>query len=466
VCPEEGCKHKSNLALLRAGITDRESYLRVRDSLLKISQAKSRDDQGKAQEIAIKQAAAALKGIPGFYPTHPELADIVVERLQLIPGERVLESSAGAGHIAEAVRRAGAEPDVIERNDDLRAILELKGFQVVGRDFLNFTPQQPYDAVAQNPPFENSADIDHIRHAFEVVRPGGRVSSIASESTFVGESKKQKDFRNWLNELGAKIEVLPADSFLKLKPSTPFRARLISFRKPSKADAAEFPPLQDLLPSIEAEVVTLLNDREPISLLISVDGRAPVEYRLSPLDSGLYAISRGTEPTLTRAPGELAEIISALGEVIGTRGGRPLVVRAELASDPGALAPSVATQSAEGVQSTSVAAWKNIAPDTAGVFRASRGPAVLTITRGQEPAGLRASVALDGESYDLPYDYKLKYGVGGGAPAARLEAAERALWEFAGALLAARQDQAAPAGSESVDPELDFIAALREASNV
>ena len=85
----------------------------------------------------------------------------------------VLEPSAGHGMLAEAARAAGAKVDAVELAVDLREILQAKGFGLVGR-FMDTTPAQSYDAVVMNPPFSNDMDIDHVRHAYDHLKPGGR----------------------------------------------------------------------------------------------------------------------------------------------------------------------------------------------------------------------------------------------------------------------------------------------------
>ena len=49
-----------------------------------------------------------------FFPTPESIADEMVETADIQPGMRVLEPSGGMGHIADRIRKTGAEPDVIE----------------------------------------------------------------------------------------------------------------------------------------------------------------------------------------------------------------------------------------------------------------------------------------------------------------------------------------------------------------
>jgi len=88
----------------------------------------------------IREAERALIGREwaGYFPTPRDLADHVAELAGVAPGQSVLEPSAGKGDLADAVRRAvpGVHVDVIEPVEDLRAVLQAKGYHLVGRDFL------------------------------------------------------------------------------------------------------------------------------------------------------------------------------------------------------------------------------------------------------------------------------------------------------------------------------------------
>ena len=68
----------------------------------------------------------------------------MVEAAGIEPGMAVLEPSAGWGHIAERIRVAGVDPDVGEMSGERRELLEAKGFNVVGRDFMEMSPRGFY----------------------------------------------------------------------------------------------------------------------------------------------------------------------------------------------------------------------------------------------------------------------------------------------------------------------------------
>ena len=49
------------------------------------------------------------------------------------------------GHIAEQIREAGIDPDVVEMSFDRRELLTEKGFNLVGSDFMDVSGE--YDRI-------------------------------------------------------------------------------------------------------------------------------------------------------------------------------------------------------------------------------------------------------------------------------------------------------------------------------
>ena len=132
---------------------------------------------------------------------------------EIAAGHSVLEPSAGKGDILDMLRthHPDAAVTVIEINATLFDVLAAKGHQVERADFLEHRGE--YDRVVMNPPFENSSDIDHIRHAFDQLAPGGRVVSVMSAGPFFRQDRKASEFREWLDDLGGESEQLPDDAF-------------------------------------------------------------------------------------------------------------------------------------------------------------------------------------------------------------------------------------------------------------
>lgn len=170
--------------------------------------------EGRAIAQAQTEERNALDmGIPGFFPTPPDLAEGMIERLDAPAGSRILEPSAGNGHIAEAARTAELVPYCIEKQYTLFKILERKGFFAECRDFLEWHPAERWPYIAMNPPFERAADIEHVKHAFDLLEPGGTLTAIMSAGTFYRSDKKAVDFRAWLAQFHPDQEDLPAGTF-------------------------------------------------------------------------------------------------------------------------------------------------------------------------------------------------------------------------------------------------------------
>lgn len=151
----------------------------------------------------------------GFFPTPPEIARRVIEAADLREGDMVLEPSAGHGSLADmAAALVGPQnvhvAEMLPRN---RAVLQAKGYEILGEDFLAIAPEPIYDRIVMNPPFGNMADVDHVRHAAQFLSPGGRLVAIMSPSFEFRSSSKAKDFRDLLLAAAGRVEDLPDGSF-------------------------------------------------------------------------------------------------------------------------------------------------------------------------------------------------------------------------------------------------------------
>lgn len=171
-----------------------------------------------------------------FFPTPPTLAARMAEMADIKPGMKVLEPSAGNGHIADAIKVAGVTPDVVEVSSTLRDILKAKGYAPVEHDFLDYNPGPIYDRIVMNPPFSNRRDVDHVMHAMKLLKPGGKLVAIVGEGPFFGQDKKAQQFRGQLDFLGAETEKLPGGTFMEDQrglPTTGVAARLVTIDKPA-----------------------------------------------------------------------------------------------------------------------------------------------------------------------------------------------------------------------------------------
>lgn len=142
-----------------------------------------------------------LKSISGFYPTPGAVIDLMVSRIAPFKsGDRVLEPSAGKGDIVDRLAKFGVRPTLVEPNPRLAAILRNKGHDpFVGR-FEDYVPDGEFDKVIMNPPFADALDFAHIRRAFDLLKPGGRLVSLMAEGENDSTSEQRSDFARWLLE--------------------------------------------------------------------------------------------------------------------------------------------------------------------------------------------------------------------------------------------------------------------------
>lgn len=152
-----------------------------------------------------------------YFPTPEEVIDIMLQKLRQFPKvKRVLEPSAGEGAIAKRLEAAGYKVEVCELHEPFRKKLVESGFKVLPEtDFLQVKASAEYDAVVANPPFTGQADIDHVSHMLDMVKPGGVVISVMSSGMTFRENKKTQAFREKLDSMcnGYGAEPLPDGSF-------------------------------------------------------------------------------------------------------------------------------------------------------------------------------------------------------------------------------------------------------------
>lgn len=119
-----------------------------------------------------------------LFQTPATIAADLAQLLNLAPGARVLEPSAGLGRLIDAV--AAYEPaEVVAVENAPQCAAELfkqdrPRVTIKQRDFLTLTPTDlgTFDAVIMNPPFHLRADIRHIVHALTFLKPGGTLAAL------------------------------------------------------------------------------------------------------------------------------------------------------------------------------------------------------------------------------------------------------------------------------------------------
>jgi hypothetical protein len=132
----------------------------------------------------------------------------------------VLEPSAGDGSLVSAVRRRlpAVWIDALEPDAERRAAITDATY-AMGMTFEHFVAQFPetrYDAVILNPPFtvvgQPHLYADHIRMAWDMLIPGGRLVALAPNGLTFRKAPKIAALRADIEQHGS-IERLPEGSF-------------------------------------------------------------------------------------------------------------------------------------------------------------------------------------------------------------------------------------------------------------
>jgi hypothetical protein len=196
-----------------------------------------------------RELTASLIGqkIPGFFPTPGLVIDLMLQKANIKPGMSILEPSAGKGDIADSIKEVC--PDcklyLVELNNTLERILSSKGYDAANLDFLRYDLGIQFDRILMNPPFEKEQDVDHVRHAYDLLKPGGRLVAIMGEHCFFGSESKCTEFREWLGAHG-ESEKLQEGSFTGAGSfnQTGVNARIVVLDKPGVSKQVAKEPWQ------------------------------------------------------------------------------------------------------------------------------------------------------------------------------------------------------------------------------
>lgn len=208
-----------NKILLTCGQLDRKEYLLINEVLMNMggkwnkkekAHIFTEDPVNKLEQILLSGEIIPPKKY-GYFPTPKIIVEKMIKLAELKPGMTVLEPSAGQGAILDLI------PDYCkifcaELLEENHKILLKKGYRSYNMDFLSFGSLNNIDRIIMNPPFERQQDIDHVLHAIDFLKPGGRIVAIMSAGVLFRENKKTVAFKDIINKFGY-IERLPENSF-------------------------------------------------------------------------------------------------------------------------------------------------------------------------------------------------------------------------------------------------------------
>lgn len=175
-----------------------------------------------------------------FYPTPLELAKRAWALFKNKSFTRVLEPSAGEGHLAKIdleveykghfYSRGRITVDCIELDVSRHPLLREKGMEVVGLDFMRFKQGAIYSHIIMNPPFAYGAQ--HTLHAWDIMYDGEIVSIINAE-TIKNPYSKERQFLVELIEKHGSVEFLQ-EEFVEAERKTSVEIALVYLRKESR----------------------------------------------------------------------------------------------------------------------------------------------------------------------------------------------------------------------------------------
>ncbi|MFE7233979.1 methyltransferase [Streptomyces sp. NPDC057596] len=168
------------------------------------------------EPILLTGEIVSAKQLHGYFPTPDPVVRQVIDLARIEPGMRVLEPSAGRGALALAAVRAGAVVDCVEiqpEHANALAAERERNITVLTTDFLTTSPKPAYDRVVMNPPFAKGADITHVKHAWEALKPGGQLVAVMSAGVTFRQTSSAVAFRSRLEALGGELHPLPEGAF-------------------------------------------------------------------------------------------------------------------------------------------------------------------------------------------------------------------------------------------------------------
>ncbi|EOW0541318.1 PLxRFG domain-containing protein [Vibrio parahaemolyticus] len=230
---------KSQDRLIRMGI---KGDITLRQALREYEQANNGKMSTQKEKTRLQKLTEKIEetvrgnrnAFNDFFPTPEAEVKKLIDLADIKPGMKVLEPSAGMGHIADQIAALnGVDLDVGELAFTLSELLEEKGHNVVAGDFLEYNAGEIYDRIVMNPPFSNDADIHHINHALTMLKDGGKLVAITSSMAGNRGNTTNKNFRRYLDEVGVEEINLDAGAFKNSLNPTNVATKIIVIEKPA-----------------------------------------------------------------------------------------------------------------------------------------------------------------------------------------------------------------------------------------
>jgi hypothetical protein len=186
----------------------------------------------KANQVT-EQASAAINAIGNAGTQTREQPTQAQNEVATTPrGDGKRGEREGVRPLVEAIVKRRAAANQIGKSKPFDTYLQ------VANDFMAMTMQdtpngEGYDRIIMNPPFSDRRDMQHVQHAYSLLKPNGRVVAIVGEGVFFGSDKRAIEFREWVDGVGGTSEKLNEGTFLdsSLPVNTSVNARMVVIDK-------------------------------------------------------------------------------------------------------------------------------------------------------------------------------------------------------------------------------------------
>lgn len=197
---------------------------------------------------------------PEFYPTPAEVIKKMIEPYgPRLDSATILEPSAGNGAIVDFLCNTGIEVQFetskgqtyihtmrakaenvycIEKNPDLRMILQQKKYRVLDSDFLSFAPEHRFNLLTMNPPFSDGDR--HLLHAWDILIGGDIVCLLNAETIRNTFSASRKRLATIIEQNGS-VEYI-GKAFHKADNPTDVEVAIVRLHKEAADDPFRIDP--------------------------------------------------------------------------------------------------------------------------------------------------------------------------------------------------------------------------------
>lgn len=158
--------------------------------------------------------------------TSKEVASLLYSKIVefITPDSRILEPSAGSGDLIDYIKNKlffNTPIDVVELNNEKASILKSKGYNLIGRDYMNTVVEDKYDIIVACPPFKSDMNLDHIQKMYSDLNRNGIIATLCNTKWITDNTEKSVKFREFLLNVNYTMTMIPDNSFMEKGKSVP-----------------------------------------------------------------------------------------------------------------------------------------------------------------------------------------------------------------------------------------------------